>query len=71
MLAECSLRTPEGHLASGTGTDALVIACTGRGAWFEYGGPISSVGARIGQAVRAATLEAVFVWHARKQSSCA
>ncbi|MCX7852253.1 MAG: adenosylcobinamide amidohydrolase [Caldilineales bacterium] len=66
-LVECSVRTPEGHLASGTGTDALVVACTDRGAWFEYGGPISTVGALLGRAVRSATLNALFVWHARQQ----
>ena len=68
VMAECSVRTPEGHLASGTGTDALVVACTGRGSCFEYGGPVSRIGALIGRAVRAATLNAVFVWHARRQA---
>lgn len=69
VMAECSVRTPEGHLASGTGSDALVVASTERGAHFEYGGPISHVGAMIGRAVRAATLNAVFVWHARRQTA--
>jgi Uncharacterized conserved protein len=68
VMAECSVRTPEGHLASGTGTDALVVACTGRGLCFEYAGPVSRIGALIGRAVRAATLNAVFVWHARRQA---
>lgn len=66
VMAECSVCTPEGHLASGTGSDALVVASTERGAYFEYGGPISHIGAMVGRAVRAATLNAVFVWHARK-----
>lgn len=66
VMAECSIRTAEGHLASGTGSDALVVASTERGTFFEYGGPISHIGAMVGRAVRAATLNAVFVWHARK-----
>lgn len=66
VMAECSVHTPEGHLASGTGSDALVVAHTERGTRFEYGGPISHIGAMVGRAVRAATLNAVFVWHARK-----
>jgi adenosylcobinamide amidohydrolase len=69
VMAEGSVHTPEGHLASGTGTDALVIACTGRGLCFEYGGPVSPIGALIGRAVRAATLNALFVWHARRQAA--
>lgn len=66
-LVEGSVHTPEGHLASGTGTDALVVACTDRGPWFEYGGPISAVGALVGRAVRSATLNALFIWQARQQ----
>mgnify|MGYP001038809005 CR=1 FL=1 len=69
VMAEGSVRTPEGHLASGTGTDALVIACTGRGLCFEYGGPVSRIGALIGRAVRAATLNALFVWYARQRAA--
>ncbi len=69
VMAEGSVRTPEGHLASGTGTDALVVACTERGLYFEYGGPVSRIGALIGRAVRAATLNALFVWHARQQAA--
>ncbi len=67
VLAECSVRTPSGHLASGTGTDAIVIASTERGGYFEYGGPVSHVGAMIGRAVRAAMLNATYVWYARRQ----
>lgn len=69
VMAECSVRTLEGHLASGTGTDALVIACTERGVCFEYGGPVSRIGALIGRAVRAATLNAVFVWRVRQRAA--
>ncbi|MCS7056341.1 MAG: adenosylcobinamide amidohydrolase [Thermoflexales bacterium] len=71
VLAECDVRTAEGHLASGTGSDALVIAQTARGKHFEYGGPISHVGAMIGRAVRTATLNAVRVWRARRAAEAA
>ena len=30
-LAEWDVRTPEGEPASGTSTDTVVVACTGRG----------------------------------------
>lgn len=66
VLAEQGVRTPEGWLASGTGTDALVVACTERGAWLEYGGPISLVGALVGRAVRAATEAALSAWQRRR-----
>jgi adenosylcobinamide amidohydrolase len=67
VLAECSVHTATGHLASGTGTDAMVVASTERGTHFEYGGPVSCLGALIGRAVRAAMLNATYVWYARRQ----
>jgi len=54
MLAEWHVLTPEGEPASGTSTDAVVVACTGRGAGHDYAGPATAVGWLIGRTVRAA-----------------
>ena len=63
-LVEAGIRAPHGGFASGTSTDSIVIATTGRGARFEYAGPISPVGALIGRGVRRATQEALQKWRA-------
>ena len=47
-------QTPEGHAATGTSTDAMVVACTGRGEALSYAGPVTVVGWLIGQCVRTA-----------------
>ena len=40
-LVAAGIRVPEGTLASGTSTDAVVIAATGRGPSHRFGGPVS------------------------------
>ena len=52
ILLERDIRTPEGHPATGTSTDAVVLACTGRGPSLAYGGPVTPVGHLIGRCVR-------------------
>lgn len=52
VLTARGLRTAEGWPASGTSTDALAIACTGRGPTLQYAGPVTSVGWLIGRTVR-------------------
>lgn len=52
VLAARGLRTAEGWPASGTSTDALAIACTGRGPTLQYAGPVTTVGWLIGRTVR-------------------
>jgi iron complex transport system ATP-binding protein len=52
LLLENEVRTPERHLATGTSTDAVVVACTGRGDLLAYGGPATRVGWLIGRSVR-------------------
>ncbi len=47
------LRTRQGHLATGTSTDSVVIACTGRGASLPYAGPVTVIGNMMARAVRA------------------
>ena len=59
LLVERDLRTAEGHLASGTSTDSVVVACTGRGEPIRYSGPATSVGWLIAHTVRAALNESI------------
>ena len=44
LLASVDLRCDDGRLASGTSTDAVVVAATGRGPRRRFGGPISDLG---------------------------
>jgi len=53
VIQEWALRTPEGLPATGTSTDAVVVACTGRGKPLPYAGPVTPVGHLIARAVRA------------------
>jgi adenosylcobinamide hydrolase len=53
-LAEWDVRTPEGDKASGTSTDTVVVACTGRGQELDYAGPATPVGWLAARCVRAA-----------------
>jgi iron complex transport system ATP-binding protein len=48
------LRTSEGHPVTGTSTDAVVVACTGRGPTLPYAGPATAVGWLIGRCLRRA-----------------
>ncbi len=53
-LAEWDVKTPQGDAASGTSTDTVVVACTGRGEEMIYAGPATAVGWLAGRSVRAA-----------------
>jgi adenosylcobinamide hydrolase len=53
-LASFDVRTADGLPASGTSTDSVVIACTGRGEPLEYAGTATTVGWLIARAVRQA-----------------
>ena len=53
-LTEWDVRTPQGDPASGTSTDAVVVACTGRGTGLSYAGPATTVGWLVARTVRAA-----------------
>jgi len=44
LLLERGVRTPKGYPATGTSTDAVVVACTGRGGSLPYAGPATRVG---------------------------
>jgi adenosylcobinamide hydrolase len=62
VLASAGVRSAEGVAASGTSTDAVVIAATGRGAAARFGGPISDAGWVVARAARTALTEGVRAW---------
>jgi adenosylcobinamide hydrolase len=62
VLASVDLRCENGLLASGTSTDAVVIAATGRGPHCRFGGPISDLGWVVARAAREALETGVRRW---------
>jgi adenosylcobinamide hydrolase len=64
VLAEAGLRCADGRPASGTSTDAVVVAATGRGTRARFGGPISDAGWVVARAARTALAEGVGRWMA-------
>jgi len=44
VLSEWQVRTADGEAASGTSTDSVVVAATGRGPALSYAGPATTVG---------------------------
>ncbi len=58
-LRERGVMTEEGFSATGTSTDAVVVACTGRGPRLRYGGPITLPGHLVGAAVLTAARAAL------------
>ena len=62
VLASVDLRCEDGLLASGTSTDAVVIAATGRGPHCRFGGPISDLGWVVARAAREALETGVRRW---------
>ena len=62
VLAAVDLRCEDGLLASGTSTDAVVIAATGRGPYCRFGGPISDLGWVVARAAREALETGVRRW---------
>ncbi len=66
VLFEHEVRTPEGMPATGTSTDAVVIAVTGDGLPHAYGGPASAFGALVGRVARDAVRQGVRDWLRRR-----
>ncbi|HEV8614915.1 MAG TPA: adenosylcobinamide amidohydrolase [Methylomirabilota bacterium] len=60
-LAAASVRCADGA-ATGTSTDAVVVAATGRGERCRFGGPISTLGAVVGCAARRALSAGIERW---------
>ena len=66
-LAAADVRAAGGTLASGTSTDAIVIAATGRGPRCRFGGPASELGSLVARAVKSATEVSVARWMAERR----
>ena len=62
-LVEAGVRSREGGLASGTSTDAVVIAATGRGGRHRFGGPLTDLGWVVARAVRSALDVGIRRWN--------
>jgi iron complex transport system ATP-binding protein len=61
-LAEAGISTREGGVVTGTSTDAVVVAATGRGPGCRFGGPVSDLGWLVARAVKAALDAGVARW---------
>jgi len=62
LLASVDLRCDDGSVASGTSTDAVVVAATGRGLRCRFGGPISDLGWVVARAAREALDAGIRRW---------
>jgi iron complex transport system ATP-binding protein len=61
-LAEAGVRSADGTIVTGTSTDAVVIAATGRGASCRFGGPVSDLGWLVARTVKSAMDLGVARW---------
>lgn len=59
VLLNHAVHTPDGLPGTGTSTDTVLVACTGRGPSLPYAGPLTLVGSLIGQCVRSCMEEAL------------
>jgi len=59
ILMDRNVQTPAGYPATGTSTDSVVLACTGRGDEHIYGGGMTEIGYLIGRCVRNCLEEAL------------
>ena len=66
-MVEAGLRTRQGHIATGTPTDATVVGHSGRGRHFEYAGSATLVGWLVGQAVYRNVTLGLAAYNSRKQ----
>jgi len=62
LLAAAEVRCDDGRVASGTSTDAVVVAVTGRGTRHRFGGPISDFGWVVARAARSALSAGIRRW---------
>lgn len=61
-LVEAGIRAPDGSFASGTSTDSVVVAATGRGPGYRFGGPVSELGWLVARTVKSATDAGIRRW---------
>ena len=59
MLAEMNIRTANGDPATGTSTDTVTVAATGKGKLQTYAGPVTTLGWLIARAVRQAVHDSI------------
>lgn len=64
-LGQAGIRGAEGAAVSGTSTDAVVVAATGRGPRARFGGPASELGWAVAHAVRQALDRGIREWKER------
>jgi iron complex transport system ATP-binding protein len=64
-LAAAGVQCRGGEPATGTSTDAVVVAATGRGRQCRFGGPISTMGWTVARAARTALETGVERWQER------
>ena len=69
VLRAAGVRCDDGRAATGTSSDAVVVAATRRGARCRYGGPVTDVGWAAASAARQALETAVGRWLAEHASS--
>jgi adenosylcobinamide hydrolase len=62
LLLDAGLKSVDGHPATGTSTDAVVVASTGRGPYCRFGGPISDLGWVVARAAREALGTGIRRW---------
>ena len=60
--SERGVRSLEGDFVTGTSSDAIVVAATGRGPRCRFGGPVSELGWLVARAVTSAMDAAVSRW---------
>jgi adenosylcobinamide hydrolase len=65
-LVEAGVRAAEDRVATGTSTDAVVVAVTGRGPAQPFGGPVSMLGWTAAQAAGAALRRGIARWLAER-----
>ena len=62
LLLDAGVKSVDGHPATGTSTDAVVVAATARGPHCSFGGPISELGWVVARAARQALGNGVRRW---------
>ena len=58
-IFQAGIRLPDGSMATGTNTDAIVIACTGRGKPLPYAGAATKLGYLVGHTVYRAVTQGI------------
>jgi len=64
-LIEAGIMTADGGPVTGTSTDAVIVAATGRGPRARFGGPVSALGWTVARAARRALDDGIRGWRER------